>query len=421
MLLGSTTAPELRSPHHEKQTNLSTAFQKFDRLPVAPIAAAKFPRVQDTSKQPCLPKEVGIMRKRKFGMDQPGISGTDEAESTQRTRESRCPYPGKGESPPNPQRPSKSNDWERFLEWLEILKSIPEIWERITAPVDTGDIFEVFWDSILNPIQICCSPSAGFQLVRNKWPQTYFTPIFTTLSTDLTSDKFYFDDELSILFFSPLMSTLNIENFTEWLGPKRDRFRRIALNHHILEGRLKDNSLDLKILARYRNLEELTIVSEVIEPGDPEPFGPTKTPPQTVDFIFADSNQPRALVPWDANDCRRVFEAKLQDVKDDDRNNPWPQYVKVDVVHIKRDGKLMKTEFGGPYQKDVWTKMKEAEEEAIVKAINEEEWNDECAFMNEPSDDDTNHDFDDESEADGEIEIGDGSDEEDPQLADDSS
>lgn len=414
-------APGLRSPNHENQSDVSTDVKAFEGLPIVPVGAANFLYAQDTAKQPFLPKDVGIVRKRKFGMDQPGIPGADEAEAIQCARESRHKYLENRVSWPHPERPRKSKDWESLLDWLEILKSIPEIWERITSPIDIGDIVEVFWDDVLNPIQICCSASAGFQLVRSNWPSTYSTPIFTNLPTNLTNYKFYFDDELSILFFSPLMSTTNIKNFTDWLGSTCNRFRRIAINHHVLEGRLKDKPLDLKVLTQYRNLKELIIVSEVIEPGDPEPLGPMQIPPQTVDFIFADSNQPRAVIPWDANDCRRVWEAKLQNIRDDTRFNKWPQYVKVDVVHIKRDGKLMRTEFAGQYQKDALTKMKDAEEDVITRAAKEEEVNDDSAYICQCPEDDMNDDFDDGGGASGESEMGGGSGAEDTRLTDDSS
>jgi hypothetical protein len=255
-----------------------------------------------------------------------------------------------------------------------------------------GDIVEVFW-SERGPVQISASPSPNFRFLSSPSPPPDLPRLFSSIPTHPA--PFFFNSEESILFFSPLMTPKDIEEFIERVSEAElELIQKLAINHCIY-----DDMKNKNILVKFTALRGLILVSEITLPGDPEPKGPVALPhPQKILFHSTSSTEARSANPWTAQDLRRNTEQKLIEIRQE--NDAWPNgNVQVDVVSIERDGKLMKTEFPSQKHIDLVSKKKEEEEQDARRVAETKERGEESKFVAEPTEGDDAADETDQLEA----------------------
>jgi hypothetical protein len=252
------------------------------------------------------------------------------------------------------------------------LRAVPQIWKSLLLYAEVGDIVEVYWEKEdSHAVQVSISPSSNYRLFQMGPPATIHPKLFSTILTSPKSVPYHND---TIVFISPLMTTLDFELFTDRMGDTdRDRIKRIALKSQLFAWSLPTQGvdpLDLQVLARYTNLRELIITSEITSEEERPPLGPLASPPENIDFDFATSTETRDKVLYDANDCRRQTEIILGDLRD--MYDYWPGGpVKVDVVSVLRDGQQKTTEFKTDKQMELEEKKKKKEEDEIARQIEE--------------------------------------------------
>jgi hypothetical protein len=275
----------------------------------------------------------------------------------------------------------------------DLRKAETTLWNLIFLATDgtIGDIVEVFW-SEGSPVQISASPSPNFRFLSSPLPPPDLPRVFSSIPTRPV--PVCFNSEESILFFCPLMTPKEIEEFIERISEAElELIQKLAISHYTYEDMKNKN-----ILVKFTALRELILVSEFTLPGDPEPKGPTAAPhPQKIFFHSTSSTESRSTNQWTAQDLRRITQQELIEIHQE--NDAWPNgNVQVDVISIERDGKLMKTDFPSQKHIDLVSKKKEEEQDA-KKVAEAKEKEEDSKFVAEQTDGDDAADETDQLEA----------------------
>lgn len=194
-----------------------------------------------------------------------------------------------------------------------------------------------------------------------------------------------------VLFFSGWMNDINrvidfVDNLTieETVIIKRLAFHDEFFSRH--------QKTLLPVLKEFYNLEAVFLVSEFIFENDPDPcLGPLANPPDHVEFITMqyvmdpNSSPTRQQVPFTPMD--RVFE--VERAFQEFPNAQWPSPIKVDVVSVKRNGRLRSFDrnlYASPLFSQAGSESKEKKKTQFEHQENDE--------VQQPDSDDNNYIFD---------------------------
>ena len=148
-----------------------------------------------------------------------------------------------------------------------------------------------------------------------------------------------FDPEY-ILFLSQMMTPKNVLMFVKAMKDEdRGRIEKIAFNDSWFE-LSSAHYKNMEILLKFPNLRCVILVSEVHINGGTSGFGPWFEPQEIIEFITPSETAERAIKPYTYLDRMRAVEDQLMDYRKSTKG-AWPNgNICVDVVGIKRNGKL---------------------------------------------------------------------------------
>ena len=145
-----------------------------------------------------------------------------------------------------------------------------------------------------------------------------------------------------VLFFSGWMNDMShVRQFVNDLTTEETAIiRRLAFHDECFT---RHKTWLIPFLTSFHNLERLFLVSELILEDDPDLcLGPLANPPDRVEFVAMpyvaepNSSPTRRQVPYSALDKVFEVEREFQELP----NAMWPSSIRVDMVSVKRNGRL---------------------------------------------------------------------------------
>jgi hypothetical protein len=233
----------------------------------------------------------------------------------------------------------------RLRELAKQIEAIPFIRDSILKTSKLGDILEVLnWYGCGSPENIFCrlSVSRSFEILPCNKSEAYNAKPLPIFENFKSSSPILFDSS-STLFLNPWMCYIRIQGFIEKMeSSDRDKITKLALHYNLLFRR-GDYArwYTLALISHFRNLTEVTAVSEKDSPVFPE-GGFEKQPLDDIEFYTPPSTAPRNILPYAPLDCLM----HLTDIFE--RHESWGKSSRkpdLKVVAIIRNGKMMGTDF----------------------------------------------------------------------------